>query len=72
MVLPFVPRPALILQFPGLEEAKNPSGGEILRLIQIRLATPSLAKILAASQDDSRQARIADCVTIVALSHQTE
>jgi hypothetical protein len=29
----------------GLEEAKNPSGGEVLRLIQIRLATPSLEKI---------------------------
>jgi hypothetical protein len=28
----------------GREEAKNPSGEEVLRLIQIRLATPSFKK----------------------------
>jgi hypothetical protein len=39
----------------GREEAKEPSGGSVLRLIQIRLATPRLEKISPACQAKSRQ-----------------
>jgi len=35
----------------GPEETKN-QRGEVLRLIQVRLVTPSLAKITPASQDN--------------------
>ena len=44
MLVPFFPPPGLLFRFAGPEEAKEPSGGEVLRLIQIRLATPSLNK----------------------------
>jgi len=40
----------LILGFAGPERGQEPSG-EVLRLIQIRLATPSLDEITPASQD---------------------
>jgi hypothetical protein len=40
----------------GLEETKNPAGQKGLRLIQIRLATPSLAKTTATCQINSPQA----------------
>jgi hypothetical protein len=43
----------------GLEEAKN-LAGKLLHLIQIGLATPTLAKISPTRQENSPQARIAD------------
>jgi hypothetical protein len=48
----FLPFPRLVgfLEFAGPEETKNPAGKKCLRLIQIRLATLSLQKILAAYQ----------------------
>jgi hypothetical protein len=62
MVLPFFSLfPAeLHSGIAGPEETKNPAGVKVLRLIQIRLAMLSLAKITTASQDNSQQARIAD------------
>src|SRR6266478_6908971 len=39
---------------------KEPSGGKVLRLIQIRLTTPSLPKIVRVCQDNSPRLRIAD------------
>jgi hypothetical protein len=55
MVLPFVYPALLILLVAGPEGAKNLSGGNVLRLIQIRLRTPSLQRILPACQDNSPQ-----------------
>jgi hypothetical protein len=49
MVLPFFPRPVCFSGVAGLEETKN-LAGEVLRLIQIRLATPSFEKILSLCQ----------------------
>jgi hypothetical protein len=43
MVLPFFFPVTVIVRFAGPEETKNLTG-KILRLIQIRLATPSLKK----------------------------
>jgi hypothetical protein len=43
----------------GSEEAKK-LAGQSSRLIQNRLATPSLAKITPASQTNSPQAEVAD------------
>jgi hypothetical protein len=60
MVLPLSPPLSLLVVIAGPEEAKNHRGASILRLIQIRLATLSLAKIRTASQDNSPQVRIAD------------
>ena len=45
MVLPLFSPPGYICAIAGPEEAKNLGGGERLRLIQIRLAAPSLEKI---------------------------
>jgi hypothetical protein len=55
MVLPFFSPLRLDFWTAGPEETKNPAGRKALRLIQIRLATPSLAKIRLASQDNSAQ-----------------
>jgi hypothetical protein len=38
----------------GSARGEEVSGGKVLRLIRIRLATPSLAKITPACQDDLR------------------
>jgi hypothetical protein len=43
--LPFFFSATLIVELPRPERGAEPSGGEILRLIQIRSATLSLAKI---------------------------
>jgi hypothetical protein len=40
----------------GPEKAKNLAGKTVLRLIQIRLATPSLIKITPVSQENSPEA----------------
>jgi len=50
MVLPFVSPLAWISGIAGPEEAKNLAGVNALRLIQIRLATPSLEEISPARQ----------------------
>ncbi len=50
----------LILVVAGPEGAKNLAGENVLRLIRIRLATPSLQKISPACQANSPQVRIAD------------
>src|SRR4029453_4711993 len=42
----------------GSGRGEEPGGAKSLRLIQIRLATPSLAKIAAGFQDDSRQGEV--------------
>jgi hypothetical protein len=52
MVLPFVGPLGYVCASAGPEETKN-QRGEILRLIQIRLTTPSLAKISATCQINS-------------------
>jgi hypothetical protein len=44
MVLPFCSPGDLIPPLAGLEEGEEPSGENVLRLIQIRLVTPSLKK----------------------------
>jgi hypothetical protein len=49
----------LILGLRGLEEAKN-LAGKLLRLIQIRSATPSFEKLTPARQAHSPHALIAD------------
>jgi hypothetical protein len=59
MVLPFVAPLGYAFASAGPEETKN-QRGEILRLIQIRLATFSLEKTLLARQAQSPQARIAN------------
>ena|SRR5438552_5893355 len=59
-VLAFFSLPRLSQLVAGREEAKNPSGGNVLRLIQIRLATLSFEKIALGCQDNSPQAKIAD------------
>ena len=53
MVLPFLFPLWLILGTASLEQARNLAAENVLRLIQIRLATPSLAKISTTSQDNS-------------------
>jgi hypothetical protein len=52
----------------GPEKAKNPSGAKVLRMIQIRLAMLSLAKISATCQTNSWQARIANSNSTNAVS----
>jgi len=59
---------ALTLRFGGPEEAKKPSGGNVLRLIQIRVTTSSFEKTSTASQDNSPQARITDSSSTKAVS----
>jgi hypothetical protein len=56
MVLPFAA--GLIVGIKGSERGEEPSRGDILRLIQIGLATLSLPEITPASQANSPQARI--------------
>jgi hypothetical protein len=51
MVLPFHFPAELDLGIAGPEEAKNPAGEKVLRLIRARLATLSLEKITPTSQD---------------------
>jgi hypothetical protein len=61
MVLPFLSFPAVLIQLAaGPDEAKNLAGQKGLRLIQIRLATPSLQKFTPACQDNLLPTRIAD------------
>ena len=50
MVLPFFSPLRLDFWTAGPEETKNPAGQNVLRLIQIRLATQSLEKIWPVSQ----------------------
>jgi hypothetical protein len=54
----FLPR-RVVSAIAGLEEAKN-LAGKVLRLIQIGLSTPSLAKTTPACQANSPHAQIAD------------
>ena len=74
MVLPFFSPLRLDFWTAGPEETENPAGRKALRLIQIRLATSSLAKIRLASQDNSAQrgspdsALPAQCHPIVMMS----
>jgi len=50
-IFPFLFFPAAFISTTaGLEEAKNPGGEGILRLIQIRLATSSVEKIWSFGQ----------------------
>ena len=51
MVLPFFSPLRLISAIAGPEETKNLAGQNVLRLIQIRLATSSLEKIWPECQD---------------------
>jgi hypothetical protein len=44
----------------GSGGGKEPSGEEVLRLIRIRLATPSLEKIWPVGQDNSPRGQVAD------------
>jgi hypothetical protein len=67
MVLPFF-SPAGCFGGCGSGRGEEPSGGNVLRLIQIRLTTSSLEKIPPASQANSPQARIADSNSINAVS----
>jgi hypothetical protein len=46
MVLPFFFRATLILRFGVRKVAKNHSGETVLRLIQLRLATPSFENLI--------------------------
>ena len=59
---------AFILGGCGSGRDEERSGGGVLRLIQIRLATPSLAKITPASQENLPQARHADSCSRNAVS----
>jgi hypothetical protein len=59
MVLPFFFLAELDSAIARLEEAKN-LAGKLLRLIQIGLATPTLAKISPTRQGHSPVARVAD------------
>jgi hypothetical protein len=68
MVLPSFFPAELDFGIAGPEEAKNHSGEMSLRLIQIRLATLSLAKITTARQANSPQAQIADSSSANAVS----
>ena len=68
MVLPFFFPAALILRLEGSGRGEEPSGGNALRLIQIRLTASSLDKILLGCQDKTLQARIADSSAIKAIS----
>jgi hypothetical protein len=45
----------LILAIRGSGRGEEPSGGNVLRLIQIRLTASSLDKIAPASQDNSQR-----------------
>jgi hypothetical protein len=67
MVLPFCFPATLILRIAGPEGGEEPAG-EVLRLIQIRLTTPSFEKISLACQANSPQARIADLSSTNAVS----
>jgi hypothetical protein len=58
----------LILGLRDPEGAKNLAGENVLRLIQIRLTTPSFEKISLARQDNSPQARIPDSSSINAVN----
>jgi hypothetical protein len=60
MVLPFFCPATLILELRGSGRGEEPSGGNVLRLIQIRLATLSLQKISLVCQGKSAQLQIAD------------
>src|SRR5262249_40203344 len=55
----FIPA-ELILWNCGSGRGEEPSGGNVLHLIQIRLATPSFARILSTCQAESPCTRVAD------------
>jgi hypothetical protein len=59
MVLPLSVPPAGCFGGCGPEETKNLAGGNALRLIRIRLAMPSVAKISPACQGNSAQVQTA-------------
>jgi len=52
----------------GVRKRRRTQRGNVLRLIQIRLTTSSLGKILLGCQDKTLQARIADSSAIKAIS----
>ena len=57
----------------GSGRGKEPSGENVLRLIQIRLTTPSLEKILAACQDNflraDRRFEFQKCIPVERIFH---
>jgi len=60
-IFPFLFFPAAFISTTaGLEEAKHPGGEDILRLIQIRLATPSLETICRVGKTNCRPANDAN------------
>src|SRR6266513_2812342 len=60
IVFPFRSPATLLSSVCGSGRGEEPSGEDVLRLIQDPLATPSVAKILPTCQTHSQQARIAD------------
>jgi hypothetical protein len=56
----FLPFPATLILVAGPEGDEERSGAKVLRLIQIRLATPSFDKNRVNCQHNSLEARIAD------------
>jgi hypothetical protein len=60
MVLPFISPRCVDSAIAGFRTGEEPSGEKVIRLIQIRLTTSSLEKILLDCQDETLQARIAD------------
>jgi hypothetical protein len=69
MVLPLHPRWIRLQNCEGPEKAKNPAE-KILRLIQIRVATPSFEEIWPASQAKSMQARSVAGDTLATTIHR--
>src|SRR5260370_41054319 len=59
IVFPFRSPATLLSSVCGSGRGEEPSGEDVLRMIQDPLATPSLAKILPTCQTHSQQARIA-------------
>jgi hypothetical protein len=68
MILPFFSPLSCFSGIAGPEEDEEPSGENVFRLIQIRLATPSLEQNACACQHNSPKARIADSSSINAAS----
>ena len=72
MVIPFFLPATVDSAISGSGRGEEPSGDSVLRLIQIRLATPSLAEIRSACQADSPQGPVADSSSINAASFSSE
>jgi hypothetical protein len=68
MVLPFSFPATLISAIRGSGRGEEPSGANVLRLIQIRLIAPSLEKISAACQLESPPVQVADSSSTKAVS----